>query len=147
MEYKQWWRHPMETFSALLVLCEGNPPVTDEFPITTASQAELWCFLWSTPEQTVMFSLIFAWTNGWANNRYTSDLKHHRAHYDVTVMTSFVWSSLNQIMACRLLDAKPLAEQMLTCQLDASGSTNSNLKDTNILLKNAIEIAVSKTGC
>ena len=22
-----WWRHQMETFSALLVLCEGNPPV------------------------------------------------------------------------------------------------------------------------
>ena len=23
-----WWRHEMETFSALLALCEGNPPVT-----------------------------------------------------------------------------------------------------------------------
>ena len=27
-----WWRHQMETFSALLTLCEGKPPVTDEFP-------------------------------------------------------------------------------------------------------------------
>ena len=27
-----WWSHQMETFSALLTLCEGNPPVTDEFP-------------------------------------------------------------------------------------------------------------------
>ena len=27
-----WWRHHMETFSALLVLCEGNPPVTGGFP-------------------------------------------------------------------------------------------------------------------
>ena len=27
-----WWRHQMETFSALLVLCEGNPPVTGGFP-------------------------------------------------------------------------------------------------------------------
>ena len=26
------WRHQMETFSALLVLCVGNSPVTDEFP-------------------------------------------------------------------------------------------------------------------
>ena len=25
-------RHQMETFSALLALCEGNPPVTDGFP-------------------------------------------------------------------------------------------------------------------
>ena len=27
-----WWRHQMETFSALLALCGGNSPVTGEFP-------------------------------------------------------------------------------------------------------------------
>ena len=27
-----WWRHQMETFSALLSLCEGNSPATREFP-------------------------------------------------------------------------------------------------------------------
>ena len=27
-----WWRHQMETFSALLVLCAVNSPVTGEFP-------------------------------------------------------------------------------------------------------------------
>ena len=27
-----WWRHQMETFSALLALCAGNSPVTSEFP-------------------------------------------------------------------------------------------------------------------
>ena len=27
-----WWRHQMETFSALLALCEGNPPATFGFP-------------------------------------------------------------------------------------------------------------------
>ena len=32
------------------------------------------------------FSLICAWTNGRANNRGASDLRHHRAIYDVTVM-------------------------------------------------------------
>ena len=26
-----WWRHQMETFSALLALCAGNSPVTSEF--------------------------------------------------------------------------------------------------------------------
>ena len=26
-----WWRHQMETFSALLTLCAGNSPVTGEF--------------------------------------------------------------------------------------------------------------------
>ena len=29
---KPWWRHQMETFSALLAICEGNPSVTGGFP-------------------------------------------------------------------------------------------------------------------
>ena len=36
----------METFSALLPICEGNPAVT-------GGDAKLWCFLWSAHEQTV----------------------------------------------------------------------------------------------
>ena len=39
-----WWRHQMETFSALLALCAGNSPASGEF------HAELWYFLWSAPE-------------------------------------------------------------------------------------------------
>ena len=31
-------------------------------------------------------ALICAWTNGWANHQYDSDLRCHCAHYDVTVM-------------------------------------------------------------
>ena len=27
-----WWRHQMETFSALLILCAGNSPVPGEIP-------------------------------------------------------------------------------------------------------------------
>ena len=33
---------------------------------------------------TLMFSLIFAWTNGWVNNRDVGDLKRHCAHYHCT---------------------------------------------------------------
>ena len=33
-----------------------------------------------------MFSLIFAWTNNWANNGDAGDLRRHRAHHDVIVM-------------------------------------------------------------
>ena len=29
---RAWWRHQMETFSALLAICAGNSPVTGEFP-------------------------------------------------------------------------------------------------------------------
>ena len=31
-----WWRHPIETFSALLAICAGNSPVTGEFPAQRA---------------------------------------------------------------------------------------------------------------
>ena len=31
-------------------------------------------------------SLTWAWTNGWVNSRNAGDLRHHRAHRDVTVM-------------------------------------------------------------
>ena len=34
----------------------------------------------------LMFSLICAWTNGWANTRDTGNLRRHCAHYDVIVM-------------------------------------------------------------
>ena len=34
----------------------------------------------------LMFSLIWAWIDGWVNNREAGDLRRHRAHYDVNVM-------------------------------------------------------------
>ena len=45
-----WWRHQMETFSALLALCAGKSPVSVELPFTKAIDAQLWCFLWSLSE-------------------------------------------------------------------------------------------------
>ena len=35
----------------------------------------------------LMFSLICVWINGWVNNREAGDLRRHRGHYDVNVMT------------------------------------------------------------
>ena len=48
--YVSWWRHQMETFSALLAICAGNSPGPRWIPRTKASDAELWCFLWSASE-------------------------------------------------------------------------------------------------
>ena len=48
---RTWWRHQMETFSVFLALCGMNPLVTGGFPVTKASDADLWCVLWSAPEQ------------------------------------------------------------------------------------------------
>ena len=75
-----WWRHPMETCFASLAFVRGihwwlrgihrspvNSPLTDQW------------------REALMFSLLFAWTNGWVNNQYAGDLRRYRAHYDVTV--------------------------------------------------------------
>ena len=45
----------------------------------------------------LMFSVIYAWINGWANNREAGDLRRHRVHYDVIVKkkVSYIYSSLS----------------------------------------------------
>ena len=45
-------------------------------PRAMASDAELWCFLWSAP-----------WINGWINNPEASNLRRQRAHCDVIAMS------------------------------------------------------------
>ena len=73
-ESQSWWRHQMETFSALLALCTGNSPV----PVNSPHKGQ-----W---RGAVMFSLIYAWINDGVNNREAGDLRRHRGHYDVNVM-------------------------------------------------------------
>ena len=69
-----WWRHQMETFSALLALCAGNSPV----PVNSPHKGQ-----W---RGALMFTLICARINDWVNNREAGDLKRHLDHYDVSVM-------------------------------------------------------------
>ena len=38
----------------------------------------------------LMFSLIWAWINGWVNNREAGEWRLHRAHCDVTVMITWI---------------------------------------------------------
>ena len=48
------WFHGRETFSASLVLCEWNPPVTYGIPSQWSHYAIMFFFLfWRTPEQTI----------------------------------------------------------------------------------------------
>ena len=79
-----WWRHQMETFSALLALCAGNSPV----PVNSPHKGQ-----W---RGALVFSLIFVWINGWVNNREAGDLRRHRGHYDVNVTSNMflTWSRL-----------------------------------------------------
>ena len=64
-----WWRHQMETFSALLALCAG----IHRSPVNSFHKGQ-----W---RGALVFSLICAWING---------LRRHGAHCDVIVMVR--WS-------------------------------------------------------
>ena len=71
-----WWRHQMETFSALLAICAGNSPV----PVNSPHKSQ-----W---RGALMFTLICARINGWVNNSEAGDLRRYRTHYDVILMKS-----------------------------------------------------------
>ena len=60
----QWWRHQLETI--------------DRSPVDSPHDDQ-----W---RGALMFSVICAWTSGWANNRDSCDFRRHRAHYNVIVM-------------------------------------------------------------
>ena len=62
-------------------------------PLTKASDAELWCFLWSAP-----------WINSWVNSLEAGDLRCHHAHYDVIVMWFIL--SLHYTMIVNIKDRR-----------------------------------------
>ena len=78
----------METFSSLLALCEGNPPVTGGFP--------------SQRPMTRSFDVFVdrRLTNGWANNRDAGNLRRQsrslwRHRNDASVINA--WASIGSI--------------------------------------------------
>ena len=87
-----WWRHQMETFSALLAICAGNSPVSGEFPAQRPVARSFDVFFDLCP------------INDWVNNREAGDLRRSRAHYDVIVMHpwfhEYYCSSWNYINRC-----------------------------------------------
>ena len=87
-----WWRHQMETFSALLALCAGNSPV----PVNSPHKGQ-----W---RGVLMFSLICVWINGWVNTREAGDLRRYRGHYDVIIMCRLVArGTIQEFMTSRKL--------------------------------------------
>ena len=51
-----WWRNQIDIFS-VISFTGGEFTGARGFPRTKASDAELWCFLWSAPEQTVKLTI------------------------------------------------------------------------------------------
>ena len=90
--YVSWWRHQMETFSRYWPFVRGiyrwpanSPPKGQGIGV-------------------LMFSLICAWMNASVNSREASDLKRHRAYYDVIVIfCRHQRSTIHTIMLTRWL--------------------------------------------
>ena len=71
-----WWRHQMETFSALLVLCEGISPITGEFPSHRPVTQSFDIFFDLHLNKRLRKQSRRRWFDA-------GDLRHHRAHYSV----------------------------------------------------------------
>ena len=83
-----WWRHQMETFSALLAFSAGNSLVTGEFSAQRPVKRSFG-----------VFSLICAWINAWVNNRGAGDLRRHRVNHDVILMVCMRKNRISNILA------------------------------------------------
>ena len=79
----QWWRHQMETFSALLALCEGNRPVTGRFPSRRPATRKLDVFCDLRLNKRLSKQLRLRWFETPSRPLYTS-----------LWCTSFVWAGL-----------------------------------------------------
>ena len=67
----------------------------------------------------LMLSFICTWINGWVNNREAGDLRGHRAHYDVIVMSSVhsaITSNATRVTQLLLIKmAAILADDIFKC--------------------------------
>ena len=103
-----WWRHQIQTFSALLALCAGNSPVTGEFPSQRPVTRSFKVFL------------LCPWINGWVNNRKAGDLRRRRAHYDITVMVKCVIGAHARVIYQGTVSITHTIQNIEKCQNDCS---------------------------
>ena len=71
-----WWRHQMETFSALLAICAGNSPIPGEFPTQRPVTRSFDVYFDLRPDKRL------------SKQSWAGDLRRYRTHYDVIVMMS-----------------------------------------------------------
>ena len=87
-----WWRHQMEIFCALLALCEGNSPVTGEFPaqkpvtrsfgvffdlgLNKRLSKQLWGWWFETPSCSSWLHCNDCWLATWITRNICEPLVH-----------------------------------------------------------------------
>ena len=146
-------RFTRQPLLGLLPWCSQGCMMTSSNGIIFRVTGPLWGESWpvDSPHKgqwrgALKFSLIWAWTNGWANNRGAGDLRRHRLHYDVTVMPATHFKiehssmksmgirSTNELAVTRTRDghhqvmAWPLRWQAISQIPDKKASLLSNIK-------------------
>ena len=81
-ETDPWWRHLMGYFPRYWYFVQG----IHRSPVNSPNKGQ-----W---RGAFVFSLICAWINRWVNNREAGDLRRHRVHYDVIVMSQLTLLSI-----------------------------------------------------
>ena len=102
---RSWWRHQMETFSALLAICAGNSPVPGEFPTQKPVRRSFDVFF----DLRLNKRLSKQWW-GWWFETLSHPLWRHRNVMQICMQTRL---ALVQIMACCLSVTNPLSEPLL----------------------------------
>ena len=142
--YSAWWRHQMETFSALLAICAENSPVPGEFPAQRPA----------TRSFDVFFDLrLNKWLSkqwwGWLFETLSHPLWRHRncsVRYRTgstlaRVMACYLTAPSRYLSQCWLIISKVLWHSYEGIIIRRSGDTNQLNKIENCILS---RIAISQ---
>ena len=92
-----WWRHQMETFSALLAICVGNSPVRGEFPSQRPVTRSIDIFFYLRPNKW----LNKQWWDWWFETP-SSPLWRH-CHAEICIQT---WQPLSSLPHVEVIKKK-----------------------------------------
>ena len=96
-----WWRHQMETFSALLAICAGNSPVPGEFPAQRPVTRSFDVFFDLRLNKRLSKQPWGWWfeTPAWSLWRHRNDIKINKKHSKgVTPPPRLVWEVWNGLV-------------------------------------------------
>ena len=102
--------------------------------------------------QVLMFSLIWAWINGWVNDHEAGGLRRHRAHYDVTVICGFESIHDSSAKVNYAIGTKSLLMHSVRAHFNVPGSSwvclcwlmGMNCRKTNTILSQLVNDCIRR---
>ena len=98
-----WWRHQMETFSALLAICAENSPVPGEFPAQRPVTRSFDVFFDLHPNKRLSKQ---SW--GWWSETPSSSLWRHRNGW------SCLWVPYMRVTLCQSMNCGAIRHEIIT---------------------------------